>query len=67
MTEALFLAEFEDPQVGDEITLADFSVGACFSYAEPSGLPMDSYTHIKAWLGRLNEVPAWKNTAPKFG
>lgn len=52
---------------GGEITLADFSVGACFSYAEPSGLPMDSYTHIKAWLGRLNEVPAWKNTAPKFG
>ncbi|CAN5840093.1 glutathione S-transferase [soil metagenome] len=52
---------------GDELTLADFSVGACFSYAEASGLPWDSYTHIKAWLGRLNEIPAWKNTAPKFG
>ncbi|HSO34897.1 MAG TPA: glutathione S-transferase family protein [Labilithrix sp.] len=52
---------------GDELTLADFSVGACFSYAEASGLPWDSYTHIKAWYGRLNEIPAWKNTAPKFG
>jgi len=51
--------------LGNEITLADFSVGCCFSYAEPSGLPMDKYPHIKAWLGRLNELPAWKNTAPK--
>jgi glutathione S-transferase len=53
--------------VGDELTLADFSVGACFSYAEASQLPWDGYTHIKAWYGRLNEVPAWKNTAPKLG
>jgi glutathione S-transferase len=53
--------------LGDELTLADFSVGACFSYAEPSGLPWDSYSHIKAWASRLNEVPAWKSTAPKLG
>jgi glutathione S-transferase len=53
--------------IGNEITLADFSVGACFSYAEASGLPMDSYTHIKSWLGRLNELPAWKATTPKLG
>jgi glutathione S-transferase len=52
---------------GDELTLADFSVGACFSYAEPSGLPWEPYTHIRAWVSRLNEVPAWKNTAPKLG
>jgi glutathione S-transferase len=52
---------------GNDLTLADFSVGACFSYAEPSGLPLDNYTHIKAWLGRMNEIPAWKNTAPKLG
>ena len=53
--------------VGEHLTLADFSVGACFSYAEASGLPMDRYSHIKAWLGRLAEVPAWKNTAPRMG
>jgi len=52
---------------GDELTLADFSVGACFSYAEASGLPWDRYPHIKAWYARLAELPAWKNTAPKFG
>ncbi|MEA2751231.1 MAG: glutathione S-transferase [Myxococcales bacterium] len=52
--------------IGDDITLADFSVGACFSYAEASGLPWDDYKHIKAWWSRLGEIPAWKNTAPKF-
>lgn len=53
--------------LGDELTLADFSVGACFSYARASGLPTSEYPHIEAWLGRLDEVPAWKNTAPKMG
>jgi glutathione S-transferase len=52
--------------VSDELTLADFSVGACFSYAEASGLPWDNYKHIKAWWSRLVEIPAWKNTAPKL-
>jgi glutathione S-transferase len=53
--------------LGNDLTLADFSVGACFSYAEPSGLPMNDYGHIKSWLSRLGEIPAWKNTAPKLG
>lgn len=53
--------------VGGALTLADFSVGACFSFAEPSRLPWDGYTHIKAWWGRMNEVPAWSSTAPKLG
>jgi glutathione S-transferase len=53
--------------VGDALTLADFSVGACFSYAEPSGLPWDDYKQIKAWWSRLGEIPAWKNTTPKLG
>jgi glutathione S-transferase len=53
--------------LGDELTLADFSVGACFSYAEPSGLPWERYSHIRAWCARLGEIPAWKNTAPKLG
>ncbi|HEY3820841.1 MAG TPA: glutathione S-transferase family protein [Polyangiaceae bacterium] len=53
--------------LGSELTLADFSVGACFSYAVPAGVPMDDYGHITSWLSRLAEVPAWKNTAPKLG
>ena len=53
--------------LGDDLTLADFSVGGCFSYADASGLPWNEYTHIKSWWSRLNEIPAWKNTAPKLG
>jgi glutathione S-transferase len=53
--------------VGDALTLADFSVGACFSYADASGLPWGDYHQIKAWWSRLGEIPAWKNTAPKLG
>jgi len=53
--------------VGNEVTLADFSVGACFSFAEPSGLPWGDYGHIRAWWARLGEIPAWKSTAPKLG
>jgi glutathione S-transferase len=49
------------------LTLADFSVGACFSYAEPAGLPWGDYPHIRAWWARLGEVPAWKSTAPRMG
>lgn len=52
---------------GDDLTLADFSIGGSFSFAEVAGMPWDKYTHIKAWWGRLNELPAWKNTAPKLG
>jgi glutathione S-transferase len=50
-----------------KLTLADFSVGGCFSYAEPAGLPWDDYKHIRAWWARLCEVPAWKSTAPRMG
>ena len=32
---------------GDEVTLADFSIGGCFSFAEVSGLPWNDYRHIK--------------------
>lgn len=53
--------------VGSDLTLADFSVGACFSCAEASGLPWDDYKHIEAWWARLDAIPAWKNTAPKMG
>ena len=49
------------------LTLADFSVGACFSFAEASGLPWDRYEHIKSWWSNMNEVPAWRSTAPKIG
>jgi glutathione S-transferase len=50
-----------------KLTLADFSVGACFSFAVPAEMPWGDYAHIRAWYARLSEVPAWKSTAPKLG
>ena len=63
------LAGFGAGSVGFNVggASADFSVGACFSYAEPSHLPWDNYKQIKAWCARLADVPAWKATAPKLG
>jgi glutathione S-transferase len=52
---------------GDDVSLADFSVGANFGYAGPAGLPLEGYPHIRAWLDRLDGIAAWKNSAPKIG
>ncbi len=52
---------------GDALTLADFVVGADFTYAVPAQMPIDNYANIKAWYARLGEVDAWKETAPKMG
>lgn len=62
-------AQLEGKQwvTGDKLTVADFSIGGCFSYAEASGLPWQDYTHIRSWWARLGEVPAWRSTAPKMG
>jgi glutathione S-transferase len=53
--------------LGDNLTLADFSVGADLSYADHAQMPLESYPHIVAWRKRLDEVPAWKNSAPQLG
>lgn len=51
---------------GDKLTIADFSLAAGFTYAQPAQIPVDEYTHIKAWLARLDGLDAWKSTFPQF-
>jgi glutathione S-transferase len=51
---------------GKDLTLADFSVAADFSYAAPAGFPLEDYSHIRSWLGRMDEVEAWAASAPKL-
>lgn len=58
--------EGSDFIVGSALTLADFSVAADFSYAQPAAMPLDNYPHVRAWLGRMDEVDAWASTAPKL-
>ncbi|MCC6664381.1 MAG: glutathione S-transferase family protein [Polyangiaceae bacterium] len=53
--------------VDRSMTIADLSVAASLTYAGPSGAPLDPYPHLKAWLGRIRELPAWQSTEPKPG
>ncbi len=49
---------------GDNVTLADFSLASQSAFFEFSKVPMEDYSHISAWLQRLNEITAWAETAP---
>ena len=48
----------------DRLTLADFSIAASFALAGPARLPIEPYANLRAWLGRVQELDAWKHTAP---
>ncbi len=52
--------------LGDPLSLADFAVAAQLSYAEPSGLPLESFPDIARWLEDLDEIPAWRASAPRM-
>lgn len=47
-----------------QLTLADFSLAASFALAGPARLPIGDFPHLTAWLGRVQELDAWKRTAP---
>ena len=59
--------EGRDYLVGEGLTLADFSVGAALTYAEAAQIPIAHYPHIKRWWDRLEQVEAWKKSAPPRG
>jgi glutathione S-transferase len=48
----------------DRLTLADLSLSASFALAGPARLPIAPYANLRAWLGRVQELDAWKRTAP---
>lgn len=52
--------------VGNDVTLADFSVAAPLFYAERGGLPLASYPNVQDWFGRVSALPCWQETAPQF-
>lgn len=51
--------------VGGQLTLVDFSVAMPLLLAEPARIPLESYPHIREWLGRMAALPAWRDTAPR--
>lgn len=46
----------------DRLTLADYSLAASFALAGPARLPIAPYKHLRSWLGRVQELPAWQRT-----
>jgi glutathione S-transferase len=57
------LAEREWVSQG-RLTLADLSIAASFALAAPARLPIEPYVHLRAWLGRVQALDAWRETAP---
>ncbi|MEM6518998.1 MAG: glutathione S-transferase family protein [Cyanobacteria bacterium P01_D01_bin.71] len=51
--------------VAQTLTLADFAVASDLTYAVPGQFPLVHYPHIRAWYERLEQLPAWQQTAPR--
>jgi glutathione S-transferase len=52
---------------GNKPTIADFCVGALLAYAGPARVPVEQFPNVVSWLRRLDEIPAWAQTAHKMG
>jgi glutathione S-transferase len=46
--------------VGNDLTIADFAVGAPMALAEPARYPVSTYGEIGRWYGALGSLPGWK-------
>ncbi|ELX11234.1 glutathione S-transferase [Janthinobacterium sp. HH01] len=49
---------------GDKLSLADFAVAAPLMYIEQAKLPVTQYPKMMAWLGRIQQLDAWKQSEP---
>ena len=47
---------------GDTLTIADIALGTALDQAGPARLPLEPYAAVRAWLGRLQSLEAWKTT-----
>lgn len=44
------------------LTLADLAIAAALTQPERARLPLDPYPNVRAWLARVHELDAWKQT-----
>jgi glutathione S-transferase len=49
--------------VGDEVSLADFSVAGMMMYLRPAGFPFEAFAQLSAWYERMERLEAWRATA----
>jgi glutathione S-transferase len=48
--------------VGDSLTLADLALAAPIMYIDKAALPLQGYANLMAWYGRMQQLPAWRQT-----
>jgi glutathione S-transferase len=51
--------------LGDQLTIADFSVGVSLPYADKANIPLAEFPNVARWYDRMNEMPAWREPFPK--
>ncbi|HSP95987.1 MAG TPA: glutathione S-transferase family protein [Candidatus Dormibacteraeota bacterium] len=50
--------------LGDQLTVADFSVGAPMAVAVAAQYPLATYPELTRWYASLAALPAWQQTMP---
>jgi len=50
--------------LGDQMSIADFSVAVTLPYAARAAMPLDEFPNVVRWHDRLNEFEAWRNPFP---
>jgi glutathione S-transferase len=51
--------------LGDQLTIADFSVGIALPYADKANIPLAEFPNVARWHDRMDEMPAWREPFPK--
>jgi len=50
--------------VGDQLTIADFSLASAAPYLGIAGVPLENYPNIKNYCQRVTSTEAWKTAIP---
>jgi glutathione S-transferase len=50
--------------LGDDLSVADFSVAVALPYAKSAAMPLDEFPHVQRWHDQLNAFEAWRNPFP---
>jgi glutathione S-transferase len=50
--------------LGNDLSVADFSVGVSLPYAQGAAMPLDEFPEVRRWHDQLNAFDAWRNPFP---
>ncbi|MGH8462479.1 MAG: glutathione S-transferase family protein [Stenotrophobium sp.] len=49
---------------GDRLSVVDFALAAPLHYTKTCRIPLAPYANIRKWYGRVEQLDAWKKSAP---